>query len=259
MPDLNMTFNEVASLYHDVRPRYPSTLFDRIEAISGFDHRLDVLEIGSGTGIATRPMLERGWNLTCVEPGHSLADVARFALASFPDLRIDVDRFEDWDAQGVTFDLIVSATAFHWIKPDTRYTKTHRLLCEGGHLAVLYYRHVAGGDDDLFEIIQDCYLAHMPGTTREKMPVATKRSPSAREMRRSGLFDIVESSVRPEVITYSTSGYLDLLSTYSGHRALKPEQLLRLQSCIADVIDRNGGSIRKGYAHELVIGRRIEP
>lgn len=258
MPELNMTFDEVAILYHQVRPRYPSEIFDKMDALCGANQHLEVLELGSGTGIATRPMLERGWNVTCVEPGGALAAVAAADLAEFSDLRIDTVRFEDWEERGPSYDLIVSATAFHWIKPEARYTKTQRLLRQGGHLAIIYYRHVAGGDDVIFEEIQNCYLAHMPGATRERMPVATKRSPAARDMRKSGLFDIVESSVQPEVITYSTAEYLDLITTYSGHRALKPEQLLRLQSCIASLIEGNGGSIRKGYAHELVVGKRID-
>jgi trans-aconitate methyltransferase len=257
VPEINMTFDDVAHLYHEVRPRYPEAYFDRIAELVDLANP-HVLELGSGTGIATRPMLERGWKVDCIEPGSSLAAVARDQLRDYPDLTISETTFEDWPAESASYDAIVSATAFHWIKPGVRYTKSHQVLKQGGALAVIYYRHVAGGDDAMFEEIQECYLKHMPGSKREKMPVATKQSPSASEMRKSGLFDVVESTYLHQVVTYSRDEYFNLISTYSGHRMLEPEQFDALKSCIGSIIDREGGSIRKAYAQELVIGKRLD-
>jgi SAM-dependent methyltransferase len=253
------TFDEVANLYHEVRPRYPKVLFDRIGEVAGLGEGAKVLEIGSGTGIATLPMLQRGWQVDCIEPGAALADVAKHHLSSYPNVSIRVGRFEDLPlpADGGTFDAIVSATAFHWVDRAVRYPRSHEFLRPGGHLAVIHYHHVAGGDVDLFEEIQDCYVAHMPGARRERLRPLGKRTQSASDMRKSGLFEIVESTSLVTVETYTTARYMELISTYSGHRMLEPDQLARLQTCIANVIDGAGGTINKAYAHELVIGRTI--
>ena len=259
MPEINMTFDDVPSLYHKARPRYPEPFFDRIAEIAGTSPGFRVLELGSGTGIATRPMLERGWSVDCIEPGGALAEIAREDLREFPNLSTEVTTFEDWSGEEASYDLIVSATAFHWIKSDVRYTKSHRYLKPGGHLAVIQYQHVADGDVAMFDEIQDCYLAHMPGTNkRETLKPPTKRTQSARDMKRSGLFDVVESDSLLEIIPYTRAEYFDLISTYSGHRMLEPAQFDALTSCIGTIIDGEGGTIRKGYAHELVIGKRLE-
>jgi hypothetical protein len=57
---------------------------------------------------------------------------------------------------------------------------------------------------------------------------------------------------------YSTDGYLDLLPTYSGHRALDRPARDRLLACIARLIeDAHGGTITKRYLTELRIAHRL--
>jgi hypothetical protein len=54
--DLGRVFNEVPELYDRVRPAYPDELFADLVAITGMDRRSPVLEVGSGTGQATRSL-----------------------------------------------------------------------------------------------------------------------------------------------------------------------------------------------------------
>lgn len=58
-------------------------------------------------------------------------------------------------------------------------------------------------------------------------------------------------------ITYSAPEYLDLLRTFSGHRALDPTALTGLLDSIRDLIDNQyGGSVTKRTLHELITARR---
>ena len=58
---------------------------------------------------------------------------------------------------------------------------------------------------------------------------------------------------------YSTSEYLNLLRTYSGHIALDPPVRARLLDCIATLIDnRYGGRIKKRYLTTLRVARRLD-
>src|SRR5258705_10916755 len=77
---LRQTFTEDAALYDRVRPGYPRGLYDEVGELLGVAEPR-VLEIGLGTGQATRPMVERGWSVSAVELGAELAAGARRNLA----------------------------------------------------------------------------------------------------------------------------------------------------------------------------------
>ncbi|MCW2974924.1 MAG: methyltransferase, partial [Actinomycetia bacterium] len=69
---LRAPFDRVAELYDRARPTYPSDLIVDVAALGP-----RVLEIGPGTGQATRALAERGAQVTAVELGKSLAELAR--------------------------------------------------------------------------------------------------------------------------------------------------------------------------------------
>jgi len=72
---LKHTFNEVAILYNEARPRYPDELFSTLIDITKLDTNATILEISSGTGQATKPLAQKGFQITAVELGQSLAEV----------------------------------------------------------------------------------------------------------------------------------------------------------------------------------------
>ncbi|HYX84607.1 MAG TPA: methyltransferase domain-containing protein, partial [Gaiellales bacterium] len=66
---LRTTFDSAADIYDRARPEYPEALFDELMRLSGLAAGDRVLEVGCGTGIATRPLVDRGLRVTCVELG----------------------------------------------------------------------------------------------------------------------------------------------------------------------------------------------
>ena len=93
-----------------------------------------IVEIGCGTGRATVPLAQRGYAVTCVELGEQLAAIARRKVAGFPSVQVITTNFETWQPEHSEFDAVVAFTAFHWIAPDRRYSKTAELLRAGGKL-----------------------------------------------------------------------------------------------------------------------------
>lgn len=161
--ELRKTFGEDAELYDRVRPVYPSALYDDLAALVR-PERPRVLEIGCGTGQATAPMVERGWPVTAVELSPELAAVTRRKL---PRAEVITAAFEDWRLPPERFDLVLSATAFHWIDPDVRVAKSADALRAGGVLAVVStHHHVDSSSRELYEQVQDCYERFMPGARR---------------------------------------------------------------------------------------------
>jgi SAM-dependent methyltransferase len=257
--ELRRTFGEVAELYDRVRPGYATALFSDLFELSQIGRGGRVLEIGCGTGQATLPLLERGLLVTAVELSEDLAGVARRKLAAFGDqVRIDVAPFEAWPLPAEPFDLVVSAQAFHWVDPDIRLRKSADALVPGGALAVFGHTHVKGGDTELFHDIQDCYERFMPGTPPGlRLEDASCIPFEGWSLTASGLFEAPVFRRYAFEVEYTTAAYLDVLNTYSGHRALDSSNREALFECISRLIDQQrGGRIRKAYLTELAVATR---
>ena len=100
-------FDQQAECYDRSRPTYPRAVI--AELLGPAPTGLDVLDVGCGTGIASRQMAEQGANVLGVEVAPRMAEIARDH-----GIEVETDAFEDWDAGGRTFDLVVSAQAWHW-------------------------------------------------------------------------------------------------------------------------------------------------
>ena len=209
-----------------------------------------MLEIGSGTGQATLHLAERQYRITAIELGPNLAAVARRKLADFPNVAIVVAAFEDWPLPDEPFDAVVAATAFHWLDPSVRATKSAAALRPGGTLATIATHHIDGGDRQFFIDVQDCY--QRPSA----LPTAADIPPDTGELEHSGRYELPTFRRYEWEQPYSAQEYVDLVSTYSDHRALEESVRGRLLDCIAKLIaERYGGRVRKRYLNELRIAR----
>ncbi|MGP4005697.1 class I SAM-dependent methyltransferase [Streptomyces sp. 4N124] len=256
---LSRTFDEDAELYDRARPGYPSELFDDLTEAAGTGPGCRVLEVGAGTGKATLPLAELGCRITAVELGAGMAAVARRNLAGFEAVEIVTADFEIWPLPEEPFDAVVSATAFHWIDPGVRMAKAADALRLGGALAVVATQHVAGGSEEFFVEVQDCYERFDPATPPGlRLPAAQEVDTLDRtdEVARSGRFGPVVFRRYEWELAYTTAEYLEVLRTYSGHRALPPGAREGLLDCIAGLIDRRyGGRVTKRYLTELRTSR----
>jgi SAM-dependent methyltransferase len=255
------TFDQAADLYDRARPGYPRALFDDLAELTGVGAGSRVLEIGPGTGQATLPLAERGCRVVAVELGPGLAAVARRKLARFPAVEIVTAAFEDWPLPAEPFDLVLAATAFHWIDPAVRVVKAADALRPGGWLATITTHHIAGGDESFFAEAQTCYDRWDPETP----PGGVALKPAADiphasdELDRSRRFGPAQLRRYEWELPYTTASYLDLLHTYSGHRDLDPEIQAGLFDCIAHLIDsRYGGQITKRYLTELRVAPNVQ-
>jgi len=253
------TFDEAAELYDRARPGYPAALFEDLAELTSIGPGSRVLEIGPGTGQATLPLAERGCRVVAVELGADLAAVARRKLAGFANVEVVTAAFEDWPLPAEAFDLVLAATAFHWIDPAVRIDKVADALRPGGSLATITTHHVAGGDESFFADAQSCYVRWDPDTpTALTLKSATDIPSSHYLLDRTDRFG-------PPVLrryewdrSYTTVSYLELLLTYSGHRALEPKAQSSLLGCIAQLIDTGyGGQITKRYLTELRVAPTI--
>ncbi|RBM19033.1 class I SAM-dependent methyltransferase [Streptomyces sp. PT12] len=260
---LSRTFDEDAELYDRARPGYPREMYDDLADLGGASVGSRVLEVGCGTGQATVPLAARGCRITAVEAGPRMAAVARRNLAAAghgATAEVVTADFESWPLPDEPFDALVSATAFHWIDPAVRVAKAAAALRPGGALSVVRTQHVRGGTEEFFVEVQRCYERFDPDTPPGlRVPEAADihGSDHADEVARGGAFGPTVFRRYERDLTYPTAHYLDLLRTYSGHRALPEAARDGLLACVAGLIDgRYGGRVTKRYLIELAVSRR---
>jgi SAM-dependent methyltransferase len=258
---LAATFDRAAALYHRARPDYPPAIYDRLLAVTGLAPPARLLEIGCATGKATLPLAERGFAITCLEPGPALAAVARANLAAHA-VEVVEARFEDWTPPARPFALVFAATAWHWLDPDRRDAKAAAVLEPGGHLALWGTVHVFPRDGDpFFEGLQDVYDeigGSLPPGYERPRPQELPDDSAAIEA--SGLFEVVDVTQYDWEITYDAAGYIDLLDTFSGHIDMTdPERELLYGEIRRRLARRADGLARRHWGAALHVARRRQP
>ncbi|WP_261554931.1 class I SAM-dependent methyltransferase [Frankia tisae] len=255
---LRATFTEDAELYDRARPGYPPRMFDDLAAAVGLGPGCRVLEIGCGTGQATVPLARLGCPIVAVELGPEMAAVARRHLTGHENVEVLEAVFEDWPLPREPFDVVLAATAFHWIDPAVRVEKAAAALRPGGALATIATHHVAGGTERFFAEVQNCYERFDPKTPPNlRLRAAHEIAEDDEEIIRSGRFGEASFLRYEWELPYTSAEYLDVLRTYSGHRALEPAARRGLLRCICDLIERGyGGVVTKRYLTELRVTRR---
>jgi SAM-dependent methyltransferase len=255
---LRATFDSTAELYDSARPEYPLRLFADLIAIASLEPGDRLLEIGCGTGKASRPFLEDGFTVVCVELGEALARHARRNLAGFP-FEVHVAPFEKWEGERRAFDLVFAATGWHWLDPAVRYRKAHQLLRPGGHLAFWSALHAfPAGFDPFFGDIQDVYDAIGEGREGDWPPPPPEQIPDDREeIERSGLFEDVQVRRYVWDRLYTADEYVALLETFSGHISMDVGKREHLYAEIRRRLDeRDDPRVRRHWYAILHVARR---
>jgi SAM-dependent methyltransferase len=253
------SFDENSDLYARSRPGYPGEAFDLILDYAGLGPGARALEIGCGPGQATLPMARRGLSIVAVEIGPRMAELAA-SRTSAHDVTIANCAFEDWPLPSEPFDIVYSASAFHWISPAIRYTRTAAALRTGGTLALFWNRQVQDRGDEGFDAAaQRIYEAVAPELSRRFTEPSSgpHRAEWLAEIAASGLFEDLNGRVVPWANEFTPHEYADLLSTYSDHATLPPDTLRRLLDAVRDLIDSSfGGLLRRRWATIVYLARK---
>jgi len=253
-------FDEEVEAYERARPSYPAALFHEIVAFlheGGLAAPFGALEIGPGTGKATSSLVEHGFRVTAVEPG---ANMTAFLRRKFTGAPVDVvhARFEDAALAG-PFDAVVSATSFSWIAEDVRLVKSHRVLRDGGALAVIDTMQIASSADrGFFERCFPIYLKYRPD---EKSPVVQGEHdvtpPALPDIAQSTLFADVRLHRHRHDQTYPTDLYADLVRSYSNTQMMPREQREALIADLCALIDAEfDGYVVRPLVITLILARK---
>ncbi len=126
-------FDRVAQTYSSARPPYPPELYAALEQAGIAAPGRRIVEIGAGSGQATRELIDRGCEVLAVEPGPDLAARLR---ATCPEATVLNQRFEDAALDPASVDAAVAATSMHWVDLPHALPLLHAVVRPGGVLAV---------------------------------------------------------------------------------------------------------------------------
>ncbi len=136
--DPRFKFNEDEENYDKNRPTYVKELYQDIINYSGVCKGSEVLEIGIGTGQATLPFLNVGCNITAVELGDKLVAYSRKKFSNYQNIEIINADFTGGNWNDNSYDLVYSATAFHWIPQELGYNMVKSILRSNGTIALFW-------------------------------------------------------------------------------------------------------------------------
>lgn len=261
--DLGRVFNEVPELYDRVRPGYPDELFADLATITGINERSSVLEVGAGTGQATRSLAALGCSVTAVEPGLEMAALARRRIADFGNVDIETSTFERWDDRGRRFDVLVAASAWHWVDPSIGWKRAHDVLHPGGWMALLGNVVVRRpGEPEAYAQTADVHERFSPGNPGWGHPPLEEDVCATDEGwglvdDPGGLFGPTIVRWYPTVQWFNGDGFADHLRSLSLYRRLDRHVREPLLDAIAERIrTRMGDRVSRSYLSVLRVGQR---
>jgi SAM-dependent methyltransferase len=126
-------FSDRAEEYARGRPSYPAESLRWILQAAGVASP-SALDIGAGTGIATRLLARQGARVTAVDPNAAMVAVGRRESTE----RWVCGRGESLPFDSASFDLVTVFNAFHWLQPPAAMPEMRRVLRASGRLAVVW-------------------------------------------------------------------------------------------------------------------------
>lgn len=257
---LNWTFDTVADTYEKLRPGYVDELYQAVFEYNPVNDTSRVVEIGIGGGQATLPFLKTGCELLAVDYGENFCKICREKFKEYPNFSAVSGKFEDIELNG-EYDLIYSASAFHWIPEELGYKKVYDMLKDGGVFARFAnhpYRYK--GNHALSEEMDQIYAEYYYKYHNKKQEPLVEYSEEQAEYRaliaeKYGFSDI-QYKLFYRTRTFSSDEYKMLLGTYSDHIAIEEKIRTEFFSKIEDAINRHGGKITVYDTIDLQLARK---
>ena len=258
---LEWTFDTVASTYEKLRPGYVSRLYETIFNYIPIDEKSNVLEIGSGGGQATAPMLTTGCQLTAVEYGEHFSELLKEKFKEFPRFSVITGKFENTPLEENGFDLVFSASAFHWVPEEIGYNKVRSILKSGGAFArFANHPYTDKGNPQLSAEIDEIYDEYYYKFHSKKREAITEYTQAqAKDLawiaEKYGFTDIQYALFHRERV-FSAKEYTELLGTYSDHIAIEEAIRIEFFSKIEEAINKHGGTITIYDTIDLQLARK---
>jgi SAM-dependent methyltransferase len=234
-----LSFGVMAEAYERFRPGYPGELFDLVMTYAGQPVRT-ALEIGAGTGKATRLFARPGLAVTATDPdADMLAELVRHVPAGVHTRRAAFEELEPDDS----YDLVYAAAALHWTDPAGRWSRMADLVEPGGVFAS-FGGPLMPADPAVVEAVR---VARAPFLESDDVP-SPDGTPADQpmqwpgtELQQSEWFTDVQQHVierRPTMTADDFTSHLSTISAYLELPAAVREQVFaRIRQVLPETVD----------------------
>ncbi len=229
-----LSFGVMAESYERFRPGYPVELFDLVRTYAGQPVRT-ALEIGAGTGKATRLFARQGVTVTATEPdGAMLSELRKHVPANVTTMQAAFEELRP----GVSYGLVYAAAALHWTSPEGRWSRMAELLEPTGVFASF------GGPFQLAEpaLAEAVRAARAPFLDSDDVPSPDGTPPGhemqwpGTELQRSEWFTDVQQRVIERRLTMSAHDFVGHLSTVSAYLELPASEQQQVYGRIRQIL-----------------------
>lgn len=239
-------FREIIDDYEIARPGYTPELYNDIIEYSMIKNDAKILEIGSGPGQATEYFVKNQYDITGLEISEKQVQFLLDRYCKYHNFNSICSTFEDYNCLNETYNLIFSATAFHWIKPEIGYPKAYNLLKRNGVMAVFWHlASIIEPKTEMLNQIRNIYRKYAPKLDDY---ISLDEAEDLHNLRISqiqinNLFNNPVSKIYRWDDEYTTERYLRLMNSYSDFHDIDNDKQKAILDSAADYIGSKGGKI----------------
>ncbi len=231
MPELGLSFGNVAETYHRVRPPYSAALLDRAQETLALGASARVLDLAAGTGRLTQELRRRFADVVAVEPDERMRAVHGSALAGSA---------EEIPLDDQSVDAVFVGEAFHWFEAEAAIVELARVLPPRGGLAIFWtdwWETEPPLPEPALELLREPYQRF-----------AVHRNPPWDDRFDDSPFEPLQYERLTEAIVVEPDELLELYSTTSSLAAISREEREAIFAAVRRLL---AGPYRLPLKHEL--------
>ncbi len=253
---LRTTFGKVSSLYDKSRVTYPKELIDDIITYSQLKPNATILDVGCGTGQATLPFAEKEYAVIGLDISKDLLAIAKKKCFSFKKAKFKLSSFEKAKFNKNSFDLIISGLAWHWVEPERRYEKAHRILTQNGALAFFWSYQQKGKSEIVSAVgkVFDKYGKKRAGPAGTRMKEYAEFTYN--ELQNHQLFGNIKKKEYSLNLQFSREQYINLVFTYSWVIKLTKSKQEELKTELEETLNKYQQPLIIPYKYVLILARK---
>ncbi len=244
--------------YDRARPGHPERVYEVLVERCGLAPEAAIVEVGPGTGQATRRLLQLGvGRLVAIEPNPELARYLRENVGAAVEIRSTT--LEEAELEPGAFDLAVAASAFHWVDEPVGLARLFAALRPGGWCAIWWTLFGADSRDAFHDatahLVESLDVSPTKGDAgRPRHGLDVERRTQA--FAEAGFADIGHELAHWER-TWDPAGIRALMATFSPVLRLDDEHRSRLLDAIEHVAATQfGGRVTRRLTTSLYTARK---